>query len=133
MSLVDLTEIQAHQRADWMAERLSEKLGGDWKPKTWHNNLHWCYNATLGSISVYEYAENKYSALVSDKANETNGGAGHWTSNTQFVDGKWRPTPYKEAPEEAVIEAMRLASDRLKQYTEAINGNISLMTKLTQF
>lgn len=130
MSLVDLTEIQAHQRADWMAERLSEKLGGDWKPKTWHNNLYWCYNATLGSISVYEYAENKFSALVSDKPNEAYGGAAHWTHNTQFVDGKWRPMPYKDTPEEAVIEAMKIATERWKQYTQAINGNLMLMTNV---
>lgn len=44
-----MTEKEATEKA----ETLSKRLGEGWQPHVWYN-LHWCYSARKGGVSIHE-------------------------------------------------------------------------------
>lgn len=48
-----ISEKEANQKA----VELCRKLGEGWQPRIWRN-LHWCYSADKGGVSVHEYLGN---------------------------------------------------------------------------
>ena len=109
-----LTKKEAKKEAKKLAKRLNNKLGGKWKANVW-NSLGWCYNVTLGSISVYEYHytdKTTYSALISSEMNVHTYGLSAWTENDN-----------PDTPEQAVKDAMENAENYVLGLVATLHDN----------
>ena len=113
------SETEATQRAENLASRLEEKVGGKWKPRYWLNGNH-CYEVTLGSISVSEYfydGKASFSALINSTKGKPGSGLAAWTkSESKF-----------QTPEEAVLFAIKNAQDYVYGLQDTLKLNQDLI------
>ena len=113
------SETEATQRAENLASRLEEKVGGKWKPRYWLNGNH-CYEVTLGSISVSEHfydGKASFSALINSTKGKPGSGLAAWTkSESKF-----------QTPEEAVLFAIKNAQDYVYGLQDTLKLNQDLI------
>jgi hypothetical protein len=112
------SEKEAIERAEIIAQRLREKIGGEWKACYW-NNLGHCYNVTLGSISVFENIRNgeaTFTTYISDKKGKTGGARSSWFPKERKFDN----------PEDSVAESMKTALENVKRLQEVLDNNKEL-------
>jgi hypothetical protein len=115
---MESTKQEAQQKAKKLADRLNKyfKIKG-WNPNVW-NNLGWCYDVTLGSISVGSKYQEKYTAYVNSTLNKTGGALAAWFDNN---GDKCRD----KSPEKAVLKALKYAEDYINDLKRTIDDNKS--------
>lgn len=127
MSLLKLSKEQAETRADALAKRLGDKLGGTWKTKVWWN-MWWCYSVFCGTVSLSEYGEEdnlRYSALIASDMDEVGVGSGIWS--LPHNQPRWQPQTFS-TPEDAVKASMSLhldVVDRIKKVADTNRNNLN--------
>jgi len=101
------------------SKALVQKLGDGWEPNVWQN-MGWHFSASLGSISVHQGTDGRFTALVGSKEGVASGGMLAWTKHNE--DGY-------EDPCNAVREALGNASRFTRQLMDTLISNYHLCEK----
>jgi len=128
MSRINLTKEGAQERADVMAKRLADTVGGRWSTRVWFN-LWWCYSVQCATICVSEYDGangSRYSALISDDPKHAGYGAGIWTLDT----GPMFSNQVFDTPEDAVKAAMCKHLDVVDRLFDVAEMNRSQLRRI---
>lgn len=113
---------EAVKKAQALADRLNKHFNTDqWVPHVWYNMM-WCYNATIGSVSVAETIGGEYHALVSTEKGKPGGGLTAWTGHdiNSFAH-----------PANAVVYAVMNSVDYVNKLNETVQDNIDKLKIVT--
>lgn len=106
---------ETEKLAKTLAQRLKNKVGGNWKARVWENGS-WCYDAHLGTMSVHEnYYDGKRHcfALISSEIDKSSHGLGDWTD---YNDSS-------HTPEKAIINAIKRAENYVDNLKNVLYNN----------
>jgi hypothetical protein len=116
-------EKEVNAKGKYLAERLKRKVGGDWTLNTWYN-FGWCFDVTLGSISVKEIHDPltekvAYIAYISDDIEHPSGSLAVWMKDNNTA----------KTPEKAVKNALKNAQDYINSLQYVIDDNKMMLNR----
>lgn len=121
-----MTKQEAKIYSERTALRLNKKVGGKWQTRVW-NNLDWCCDVYLGSVTVSidtnlpHSRTLRFHAYVGSQKNKASGALAMWHDGCVY-----------RAPEEAVKNAMMKAREVVLELEDNVSNNFDLMPKLRE-
>jgi len=121
---VPLSKKESLELSKRLANRLKEKVGGNWKANIWEvTSYH--YSATLGSMEVLENIVwdgeggkvTTYSSFINSEKDKAGGSSAMWSEGTKNFD----------TPEESIKYAINIAESSINEIQEVLSHNRELI------